>query len=79
MQLLHLVAHQGEEGETTSTVPSISAAAPWKERLLPEPVGITPSELCPSRVRLMSASWAGRGDPEAGLDGPREAGFGHPF
>ena len=48
-------------GETTRTVPSIRAPAAWNARLLPAPVGMIPSEFCPSIVRWIRASCAGRG------------------
>ena len=47
-------------GLTTTVVPSSSSAGSWKQRLLPEPVGMTTSVSRPSSADRTAFSWPGR-------------------
>ena len=48
------------KGDTTTVSPSMTRAGIWKQRDLPEPVGITVSAWRPSRSASITASWPGR-------------------
>ena len=47
-------------GEITRVSPSMSSAGIWKQRDLPEPVGMTPNTSLPSRIASISRSWPSR-------------------
>src|SRR5262249_16630657 len=47
-------------GLTTTVIPSKASAVSWKQRLFPEPVGMTTSVSRPPRAESTASAWPGR-------------------